>query len=52
MAVFPPTEASTWDSKVEGNRTKSTPLRKVAAANPVMSQIIPPPRAKRMHSLL
>ena len=44
-ATLPPTEESTWASRVVGICTKSTPRRMVAAANPARSPTTPPPRA-------
>ena len=45
MATLPPTEESTWESRVVGICTKSTPRRTVAAAKPARSPTTPPPRA-------
>ena len=45
MATLPPTEESTWASRVVGTCTKSTPRRMVAAAKPARSPTTPPPRA-------
>ena len=42
IPVFPPTEASTIESKVVGILTKSIPLLKVFAENPPMSVMTPP----------
>ena len=44
-ATLPPTEESTWASRVVGICTKSTPRRMVAAAKPARSPTTPPPRA-------
>ena len=45
MATLPPTEESTWERRVVGICTKSTPRRMVAAAKPARSPTTPPPRA-------
>ena len=42
---MPPTEESTWASRVVGIWMKSTPRRMVAAAKPARSPTTPPPRA-------
>ena len=44
-AVFPPTDESTCARSVVGIWIKSIPLRKQAAANPVISPTTPPPSA-------
>ena len=43
--VLPPTLASTIASSVVGTCTNGTPRRRVAATNPAMSPMTPPPRA-------
>lgn len=45
IAVFPPTEESTWAKSVVGICIYSSPLKNVAAAKPVISPTTPPPRA-------
>ena len=45
IAVFPPTEESTWASRVVGTWAKPTPRLSTPAANPVRSPITPPPSA-------
>ncbi|MNT41215.1 hypothetical protein D3C72_1775690 [compost metagenome] len=48
MAVLPPTEESTWASRVVGTCTKSTPRMNRAAASPARSPTTPPPSATTM----
>ena len=43
--VFPPMLLSTCARRLVGICTKSMPLRYVAAVNPVISPVTPPPRA-------
>ena len=45
MPVFPPIAESTCAKRVVGICIKSTPLKKVSAANPAKSPITPPPNA-------
>ena len=45
MPVLPPTELSTWASRVVGIWTKSMPRSRTAAAKPVRSPTTPPPSA-------
>ena len=52
IAVLPPIDESTIDSSVVGTCTKRIPLIYVAATNPIMSPMTPPPRAMMTVSLV
>ena len=45
MPVLPPTELSTWASRLVGICTKGMPRRTLAATKPARSPTTPPPRA-------
>ena len=43
--VLPPTDESTWDSRVVGIWTSCIPLKVILETNPAISPITPPPKA-------
>ena len=45
IAVFPPTELSTWDKRVVGIWINFTPLNSTEDKKPVKSPTTPPPKA-------
>ena len=52
MPVFPPTELSTWESKVVGTCMHFTPLSTIELAKPTKSPVTPPPIEIIIESLL